>query len=83
MRHVGNCLTADLAYGKGMADPVGIPYPELPAPSDRRIPRRGAPPATPVVRVTGKNGGGRPSMVESGSIERRAGRTEPRQEGGA
>jgi len=30
IRHIGNCLKADPAYGKGMADALGIPLSELP-----------------------------------------------------
>jgi catalase len=30
LRHIGNCLKADLAYGKGVADALGIPLGELP-----------------------------------------------------
>ncbi len=30
MRHIGNCLNADPAYGKGVADALGIPLGELP-----------------------------------------------------
>jgi catalase len=25
IRHIGNCLKADLTYGKGIADALGIP----------------------------------------------------------
>jgi catalase len=27
IRHIGNCLKADPAYGKGIADALGIAYP--------------------------------------------------------
>ncbi|MDB9823384.1 catalase [Deltaproteobacteria bacterium] len=30
-RHIGNCLKADQAYGKGVADALGIPLSEIPA----------------------------------------------------
>ena len=30
VRHVGNCLKADPAYGKGVADALGIPLSEVP-----------------------------------------------------
>ena len=30
IRHIGNCLKADPAYGKGVADALGIPHGELP-----------------------------------------------------
>jgi catalase len=30
VRHIGNCMKADPAYGKGMADALGIPQSELP-----------------------------------------------------
>ena len=30
IRHIGNCLKADLAYGKGVADALGIPLSEIP-----------------------------------------------------
>ena len=30
IRHVGNCMKADPAYGKGVADALGIPHSELP-----------------------------------------------------
>jgi catalase len=30
VRHIGNCLKADPAYGKGVADALGIPLGELP-----------------------------------------------------
>jgi catalase len=30
IRHIGNCLKADPAYGKGMADALGIPLSEIP-----------------------------------------------------
>ena len=30
LRHIGNCLKADPAYGKGVADALGIPVSELP-----------------------------------------------------
>ncbi len=30
IRHIGNCLKADPAYGKGVADALGIPPSELP-----------------------------------------------------
>jgi catalase len=30
IRHIGNCLKADPAYGKGVADALGIPLGELP-----------------------------------------------------
>ena len=30
MRHVGNCLKADPAYGKGVAEALGIPLGDLP-----------------------------------------------------
>lgn len=30
IRHIGNCLKADPAYGKGMADALGIPLSEVP-----------------------------------------------------
>jgi catalase len=30
IRHIGNCLKADKAYGKGVADALGIPLGELP-----------------------------------------------------
>ena len=30
LRHIGNCLKADPAYGKGVADALGIPLSELP-----------------------------------------------------
>jgi catalase len=30
IRHIGNCLKADPAYGKGVADALGIPLSELP-----------------------------------------------------
>jgi catalase len=32
LRHIGNCLKADPAYGKGVAEALGIPLGELPAP---------------------------------------------------
>ena len=31
IRHIGNCLKADPAYGKGVADALGIPLDEVPA----------------------------------------------------
>ena len=31
VRHIGNCLKADPAYGKGVADALGIPLSEVPA----------------------------------------------------
>jgi catalase len=31
LRHIGNCLKADPAYGKGVAEALGIPFEELPA----------------------------------------------------
>jgi catalase len=31
IRHIGNCLKADPAYGKGVADALGIPLGEVPA----------------------------------------------------
>jgi catalase len=31
IRHIGNCLKADPAFGKGMADALGIPLSEVPA----------------------------------------------------
>jgi catalase len=31
LRHIGNCLKADPAYGKGVAEALGIPLGELPA----------------------------------------------------
>jgi len=30
IRHIGNCLKADPAYGKGVADALGIPISEVP-----------------------------------------------------
>jgi catalase len=30
IRHIGNCLKADPAYGKGVADALGIPFEEVP-----------------------------------------------------
>ena len=30
LRHIGNCLKADPAYGKGVADALGIPLSEVP-----------------------------------------------------
>ena len=30
VRHIGNCLKADPAYGKGVADAPGIPLSEVP-----------------------------------------------------
>ena len=30
LRHIGNCMKADSAYGKGIADALGIPLSELP-----------------------------------------------------
>jgi catalase len=30
LRHIGNCLKADPAYGKGMADALSIPLSEVP-----------------------------------------------------
>ena len=30
VRHIGNCLKADPAYGKGVADALGIPLSEMP-----------------------------------------------------
>ena len=30
IRHIGNCLKADPAYGKGVADALGIPLTEVP-----------------------------------------------------
>lgn len=30
IRHIGNCLKADPAYGKGVADALGIPLAEVP-----------------------------------------------------
>jgi catalase len=30
VRHIGNCLKADPAYGKGVADALGIPLSEVP-----------------------------------------------------
>jgi catalase len=30
IRHIGNCLKADPAYGKGVADAFGIPLSEVP-----------------------------------------------------
>jgi len=30
LRHISNCLKANPAYGKGMADALGIPLSELP-----------------------------------------------------
>jgi catalase len=31
VRHIGNCLKADPAYGKGVAEALGIPLDEVPA----------------------------------------------------
>jgi catalase len=31
LRHIGNCLKADAAYGKGVADPLGIALRDVPA----------------------------------------------------
>jgi catalase len=36
MRHIGNCLKADPAYGKGVADALGIPLGELPEEAESR-----------------------------------------------
>jgi catalase len=30
IRHIGNCLKADPAYGKGVADAIGIPLSKVP-----------------------------------------------------
>jgi catalase len=30
VRHIGNCLTADKAYGEGVAKALGIPLSEIP-----------------------------------------------------
>jgi catalase len=30
LRHIGNCLRADPAYGKGVADALAIPLSEVP-----------------------------------------------------
>jgi len=30
LRHIGNCMKADQAYGKGVADALGIPLSEVP-----------------------------------------------------
>ena len=30
IRHIGNCMKADPAYGKGVADALGIPLSEIP-----------------------------------------------------
>jgi catalase len=30
IRHIGNCLKADRAYGKGVADALSIPLSEVP-----------------------------------------------------
>jgi catalase len=30
LRHIGNCLKADPAYGKGVADALGIPLKDVP-----------------------------------------------------
>jgi catalase len=30
LRHIGNCLKAEPAYGKGIAEALGIPRSELP-----------------------------------------------------
>jgi len=30
LRHIGNCLKADPAYGKGVAEALGIPLSEVP-----------------------------------------------------
>jgi catalase len=30
LRHIGNCLKADPAYGKGVADALGTPLSDLP-----------------------------------------------------
>ena len=30
VRHIGNCLKADPAYGKGVADALGIPLSDVP-----------------------------------------------------
>ena len=30
LRHIGNCLKADPAYGKGVANALGIPLSEVP-----------------------------------------------------
>lgn len=30
IRNIGNCLKADKAYGKGVADALGIPLSEVP-----------------------------------------------------
>jgi catalase len=30
IRHIGNCLKADTAYGKGVAEALGIPLSEVP-----------------------------------------------------
>jgi catalase len=30
IRHIGNCLKADAAYGKGVADVIGIPLSKVP-----------------------------------------------------
>jgi catalase len=29
IRHIGNCLKADLAYGKGVANALGLPLSEV------------------------------------------------------
>jgi catalase len=31
LRHIGNCLKADPAYGRGIADSLGLPWQEIPA----------------------------------------------------
>jgi len=36
IRHIGNCLKADPAYGKGVADALGIPLGELPKEAQSR-----------------------------------------------
>ena len=33
IRHIGNCLNADPAYGKGVTDALGIPLNEMPSES--------------------------------------------------
>ncbi len=36
IRHIGNCLKADPAYGKGVADALGFALSELPKESQTR-----------------------------------------------
>lgn len=62
IRHIGNCLKADPAYGKGVADALGIPLKEVPkqarnergavCDTDRGLPEPDA--GTPLLRLASR-----------------------------